>query len=173
MSLVGEKYLSASASRFVPQGGVLRHEGLPLGLVRLDQPLLRALAGKPQPMQVVQATAAVQADAASLQEKLPHQLPVPVGQTAARPGGRFLDRCPQLRLLRLAKGGGNPRSARRPRLRTRPPRRPTPIVRWCEDPVPVPPPSPMPSSLGPATRWRTNAPAPVAWAPESSADANP
>ena len=36
----------------------------------------------------------------------------PVGQADARHGGRFLDRCPQILLLCLAKGGGNLRSAR-------------------------------------------------------------
>ena len=47
----------------LPQDGVLRHEGLPLGLISLEQPLLGTLEGKPQPVKPVQATAAAQADA--------------------------------------------------------------------------------------------------------------
>ena len=58
MGLVSEEYLAASALRLVPQGAVLRHEGLPLGFVCLEQPLLGPLEGKPQPVQAIQTTAA-------------------------------------------------------------------------------------------------------------------
>ncbi len=80
MGLIGKEYLSASASRLVPHGGVLRHEGFPFLPSRLQQPLLGPLQDESQAVQVVQATAAAEADAEWLPHKLPHHLPV--GQLA-------------------------------------------------------------------------------------------
>ena len=51
MGLVSKEYLAASAPRLVPQGGVFRREGLPFGFVRLEQPFLGVLEGKPQAVQ--------------------------------------------------------------------------------------------------------------------------
>ena len=90
-------------------GGVLRHEGLPLPLVSPDQTFLGALEHESQSVQIVQATAAAQADAPTFQDKLPYHFPVPVGQADARLGGQLLHPCPQLALLRLAESGGEPR----------------------------------------------------------------
>ena len=78
VGLVGKEYLRSSTPRLVPPGGVIRHEGFPLVLIRLDQPLLGPLQDKPQTVQVVQATAPAQADTEVLPEKLPHHLPVPL-----------------------------------------------------------------------------------------------
>ena len=180
VGLVGKEYLSASAPHFVPQGGVLRHEGLTFGLISLDQPPLGALEGKLQPVQVVEATAAAQPDAASFQEKLPYHLPPEPAE-----GSSWSGRCPAWRAIlgppsstppaASRQGRGEPPVCSKIKAAGPPPRRQTPIVRWCEGPVPVLAPSPMTSSLGPAARSHTNAPAPApgAWAPESSADANP
>ena len=52
----------------------------PLPFVGLDQSLLGTLQDEPQPMQIVQATAAAQTEAESLRDKLMNHLPVPVGQ---------------------------------------------------------------------------------------------
>ena len=108
MGLVGEEYLRSRTPRLVRQGGVLRHEGLPLLLICLDQTLLGTLQDKPQAVRIVQASAAAQANAETLRDKLPHHFPVPVGHFYARHLGQLLH-CPrQLRLLRLAKCGGGP-----------------------------------------------------------------
>ena len=108
MGLIGEEYLRSRTPRLVRQGGVLRHEGLPLPLICLDQTLLGTLQDKPQAVQIVQASAAAQANAETLRDKLPHHFPVPVGHFYARHLGQLLH-CPrQLRLLRLAKCGGEP-----------------------------------------------------------------
>ena len=67
----------------IPPGSVLRHKGLTLGLIRLQQPLLGPLQDESQAVravQVVQATAAAQADAKPLRDKPVHHPPVPVGQ---------------------------------------------------------------------------------------------
>ena len=108
MGLVSKEYLAASAPRLVPQGGVFRREGLPFGFVRLEQPLLGALEGKPQAMQVIQATGTVQADAEAFRDEPVDHFPGPVGQFDAGHGRLFLHRFLQLRLLRLAEGGGEP-----------------------------------------------------------------
>ena len=63
VGLVSKEYPGSSPLGLLPQDGVLRHEGLPLGLISLEQPLLGTLEGKPQPVKPVQATAAAQADA--------------------------------------------------------------------------------------------------------------
>ena len=55
VGLVGEENLGPGSPHFLRQGGVLRHEGLPLPLVGLDQSLLGTLQDEPQPMQIVQA----------------------------------------------------------------------------------------------------------------------
>ena len=80
VGLVGKEYLAASPLRLVPQDAVLHHEGLPFGLVCLEQPLLGPLEGKPQAVQPVQATATAQTGAESFPDKLPDSFPVPVGQ---------------------------------------------------------------------------------------------
>ena len=90
VGLVGEEYPGPRSVRLVPPDGVLRHEGFPFRRINLDQTFLGALKGKPQPVQIVQATAAAQADTEVLQDKLPHRLPNPVGQFDARLGGRLL-----------------------------------------------------------------------------------
>ena len=106
--LVGEEYLGPSSARFRRQDGIFRHKGSPPGRIRLDQPLLGTLQDEPQPVQIVQATAAAQANAEAFPDKLPDHFPVPVGQADARQGGQLRHRCPQLRLLRLAEGVGEP-----------------------------------------------------------------
>ena len=60
---ISKEYSGFSPLGLLPTGGLLRHEGLPLGLIPLDQTLLGALEGKPQPVQPVQATAAAPAEA--------------------------------------------------------------------------------------------------------------
>ena len=75
MGLVGEEYLRSRTPRLVRQGGVLRHEGLPRLLICLDQTLLRTLQDKPQAVRIVQASAAAQANAETLRDKLPHHFP--------------------------------------------------------------------------------------------------
>ena len=104
MGLAGEEYLRSRTPRLVRQGGVLRREGLPFLLIRLDQ----TLQDKPQAVRILQASAAAQANAETLRDKLPHHFPVPVGHFHARHPGQLLH-CPrQLRLLRPAKCGGEP-----------------------------------------------------------------
>ena len=71
--LVGEEYLRSRTPRLVRQGGVLRH--LPLLLICLDQTLLGTLQDKPQAVQILQASAAAQANAETLRDKLPHHFP--------------------------------------------------------------------------------------------------
>ena len=170
---VGEEYLGSAPYCLLPQGGIRRHEGLPFLRIRLQQPLLGTLEGKSPAAQVGQAATAAPAEAEAFPDKPMHHLPVPVGQVQARLGRQLLHRRPQLLPLRPAKGGGNHRSARISGLWALPHRRPPPIVRWCAGPAPAPPPWPMPSSLGPAARWRTTAPAPGASAPGSSGAARP
>ena len=84
VGLVGEEYLGPGPYGLLRQGGVLRYESLPLGLIRLEQMLLGALEGKSQAVQIVQATAAAQTDVKPLRNELPHHLPIPVGQFDAR-----------------------------------------------------------------------------------------
>ena len=55
-------------------------EGLPFGLISLDQPLLGPLQHESQPVQIVQAGAAAQADTEALVGVLADHFPVPVGQ---------------------------------------------------------------------------------------------
>ena len=80
VGLVGRECLGPGPLGLIPQCSVFRHKGLTLGLISLDQARLGTLEGKPQPMQVVQATAAVQADAKVLRGKPVTYPPVPVGQ---------------------------------------------------------------------------------------------
>ena len=63
VGLISKEYSGFSPLGLLPQGGVLCHEGPPLGLISLEQTLLGALKGKPQPVKPVQVTAAAQADA--------------------------------------------------------------------------------------------------------------
>ena len=102
---LGEENLGFSPLGLLPTGGLLRHEGLPFGLIPLDQTLLGVLEGKPQPVPPVQATAAAPAEAEAFPDKPMHHLPIPVGQLDARRGGRLLHRPFQLLLLRLVQGG--------------------------------------------------------------------
>ena len=53
MGLPGEEYLGSGSASLVRQGGVLRQEGFPLGIISLDQPLLGTLEGESQPVQIV------------------------------------------------------------------------------------------------------------------------
>ena len=92
VGFVSKEYLAASQSRLLCQGGVLHHEALPFPLISLDQSPLGTLQDEPQPMQIVQATAAAQADAESLRDKLMDHLPVSVGQFDASHGRQFLHR---------------------------------------------------------------------------------
>ena len=108
VGLVGKECLGSGPLGLIPQGSVLRHKGLTLGLISLDQTLLGTLEGKSQAVQVVQATAAAQAGAKALRDNPVNHPPVPVGQLNACLPRQFLHRCLQLRLLRLAKGGGEP-----------------------------------------------------------------
>ena len=85
-----------------------RHEGIPFGLINLDQTLPGPLQDEFQAVRIVQATAAARADAEPPGDKLPHHLPVPVGQTGSNCGRQLLDRCLQLRLLFLTESGGKP-----------------------------------------------------------------
>ena len=48
MGLISKEYPGFSPLGLLPQGGVLRHEGSPLGLISLEQTLLGALEGKLQ-----------------------------------------------------------------------------------------------------------------------------
>ena len=58
MGLVGKVYLRPRPPCLVPQGGVLRHERFPLGIVSLDQPLLGTLWHEPQAVEVVKGNCA-------------------------------------------------------------------------------------------------------------------
>ena len=69
------------------QGGLLRYESLPLGLISLEQALLGTLQDKSQAVQVVQTTAAAQLDAEPFRDKLAHHPPIPVGQFDAAYSG--------------------------------------------------------------------------------------
>ena len=80
MGLVGEEYLGSGSASLLPQGGVLPQEGFPLGIIRLEQPFLGTLKGESQPVQIVQAGAAAQADTEALGGVLADHFPVPVGQ---------------------------------------------------------------------------------------------
>ena len=113
VGLIRKEYFGSSTSRLVPPDGILRHEGLTLSRIRLDQPLLGLLQDKPQTVQIIQVRRRRTAAEADYQT-VPRQtactdLPIPVGQL----------RCPmltggcgtaafQLRLLRLVKAGGEP-----------------------------------------------------------------
>ena len=81
---VGRENPGPGPPRLLRQGGVLRHEGLPLGPISLEQTLLGPLEGKPQTVQVVQATAAAQDDAEPLQDN------VNDGGKVGRAGGGLL-----------------------------------------------------------------------------------
>ena len=106
--LVGEEYLGSGPVRLVPQGGVLRHEGLPLGGISLEQAFLGPLQHESQAVQPVQATASAQANTIPLRDELTDHLPIPVGQFDSGFGRRLLHCRFQIRLLRLAEGGGEP-----------------------------------------------------------------
>ena len=108
VGLVSEEYPSPGPLGLLPHSSILRHEGCPLLLIRLQQPFLGPLESKSQPVQPVQATAAAQAGAKAFQDKLPYRLPIPVGQFQARRRWRLLHRRLQLLLFRLVKGGGEP-----------------------------------------------------------------
>ena len=58
VGLVDEENLGSHLLRLVHQGGILRHEGLPLGCVGFEQTLLGPFQHKSQAVQVIQATAA-------------------------------------------------------------------------------------------------------------------
>ena len=108
VGLVGEEYLGPGPPGLLRHGGVFRHEGFPFLRISLEQPFLGALERESQPVQIVQASAAAQADTEALREELTHHLPVPVGEFDARLGGQLLYRCFQIRLLCFAEGGGEP-----------------------------------------------------------------
>ena len=173
VGLISKEYLCASPLSLLPQGGVLHHEGLPFGLVRLEQPLLGPLEGKPQAVQPVQATATAQTGAESFPDKLPDSFPVPVGQLDTCLLRQLLHRRLQLLPLPLVKRGGDPPDCSNIRAAGPPsPKADAHRPMVCGS-APAPPPSPLPSSPGPAARRRTTAPAPGAWAPGSSAGARP
>ena len=56
VGFVGEEYPGSDPLGFLPQGGILCHEGFPLRLTGLDQAFLRTLEAESHAMQVVQAT---------------------------------------------------------------------------------------------------------------------
>ena len=89
-----------------PSGRCAQLRMLPAGILRLDQPLLGAVEGKLQPVQVVQTTAPAWARTEALSYILPYRLPVPVGQFYSCRGGQPLHCLFQLLSLRVAKGGG-------------------------------------------------------------------
>ena len=76
MGLIGEEYLGSGSASLVPQGGVLRQEGSPLGIISLDQTFLGPLERESQPAQIVQAGAAAQADTEALGDVLADHFPV-------------------------------------------------------------------------------------------------
>ena len=101
----------------------------------------------------------------TLQFQLAISIPAAPGNSCTAPVSAACSASPR--------AGGNLRSARISGPPDRPPRRQRPTGLWCGGPVPVPPPWTMPSSLAPAARRRASVHAPWAWAPESSAGANP
>ena len=108
MGLVGVECLGVALTLPLHQGRVLRHEGFPIGLIRLEQPFLGTLERESQPVQPVQSSAAAQADTEVPGDVLTDNFPVPVGQFYACRCRSLLHRSPQLRLLPLAGGGGQP-----------------------------------------------------------------
>ena len=67
----------------LPNGGILRKEGLPPRFIGLEQALLGTLVAESQPMQVIQATAAAQVDGEPFPDKPPHHPPIPGPTTSA------------------------------------------------------------------------------------------
>ena len=65
--------------------------------------------------------------------------------------------------------GGNLPSAQKTVPSDRLPRMPQLIGQWCEHPSPAPGPPPRPSNPAPAVIARATFPAPMAWAPDTSA----
>ena len=85
-------------------------------LSALTQTFLGALEHESQTVEVVQATAAAQADAQTFQDKLPYHFPVPVGQFDAPRGGQLPHRLSPAAPRRGR--GGIPRTARNQGCRT-------------------------------------------------------
>ena len=108
MGLIGEECLGVALTRLLHQGRVLRYEGLPFLRIRLEQPFLGTLEGESQPVQVVETSAAAQAETEVPGDVLADRFPVPVGQFDTRRCRSLLHRSLQLRLLSLAEGGGEP-----------------------------------------------------------------
>ena len=108
VDLVDEENLGSHLLRLVHQGGILRHEGLPLGCVGFEQTLLGPFQHKSQPVQVIQATAAAQGDLKTFLHKSAHHLPVPIGQVEANLCWKLLHHCLQFGLLHSVDPGGEP-----------------------------------------------------------------
>ena len=108
VGLVSEEYLGPSPSRRRRQSRILSHEGFPPHWVRLDQLLLGPLQHKPQPVQVVPATAPAQYQPEAFPHIPAHRLPVPVRQADARLRRQFPHRRLQLGLLLFVQRGGEP-----------------------------------------------------------------
>ena len=121
MGLVGEECLGVALTRLLHQVRVLRHEGLPFLRISLEQPFLGTLERESQTVQVVQATAAAQADTEALgdvlmQTTFPFQLassmPACSGNSCTAP---FSAAC-----CAGSRAGGNRRSAQRSEPQARP-----------------------------------------------------
>ena len=122
VGLIGEKFPLPGLLSLECQGGVLRHEGLPFFRISLEQTPLGALEREPHPVQVLQASApgkcsrqvlrlsetAKRSETNCRTTFLLSMPKGPVGQCYARRCRSLLDRSPQLRLLFLAEGGGEP-----------------------------------------------------------------
>ena len=166
MSLVSKEYLGSSSSGRRCQLGVLRHKGFPPRRIRLEQSLPGSLQHKPQPVQVVQATAPAQRQPEAVSHKLAHRLPVTVGCSDARLRRQFLHRRFQLGSLLHVQRGGEPPVCSKTSPLGPPSRRPTaampwPIGLWYGHPAPGLDPPPQPSIPEPAATPRATAPVPA------------
>ena len=158
MRLVGEEYLGTSSARFRPQGGILRHEDFPPYWVCFEQSFLGLFQHKPQPVQVVEATAPAQRQPEAVLHKPAHHLPV--SQIDPRLSRQFLHRRLPVELLLSAQCGGNLPTAQRVTPGGRPLQRHGSNDQWYGDPAPVHQPQPMPSNPGAATIGRAIFPVP-------------
>ncbi len=109
-----KKILAPLRLRLCSQNHIFPHKSRSLFSVGLAQSFLGPLQDKPQPVQVVQASAAAERAMKTFLYKLPHSFPGPLCQIQPHPARGSPYRLLQCRLLRRVEGGGDHRFARTP-----------------------------------------------------------